>query len=211
MSEIVLMNVSGRSKNGLTSSLLNILAAHGVTVLDIGQATIHDALVLSVVMQLSHRDKTAPVLKDLLFEAHYQGLQVHFTPLSQAQHGRWLGDEQHPRHIITLLGRSVTAEQLARITHVITENALRIEEITRLSAHGSLHATQTTAGRACIELALRGQPLDPDGMKAAFVAISEELRVDISFQEDNFYRRNRRLVVFDMDSTLIQQEVIDEL
>lgn len=211
MCEIVLINVSGQSKSGLTSSLLNILAVHGVAVLDIGQAVIHDTMVLSVLIQLPRQVETAPVLKDLLFEAHHQGLQVHFTSVNQAHHGRWLSGEKHPRHIITLLGRSVTAEQIARIARVITENALRIEDITRLSSRGSLHAAEAMAGRACIEFALRGQPLDPDGMKAAFVAISEELQVDISFQKDNFYRRNRRLVVFDMDSTLIQQEGIDEL
>lgn len=211
MSEIVLITISGQSKNGLISSLLNILAVHGVPVLDIGQAIIHDTMALAVLVRLPHREGTAPVLKDFLFEVHHQGLRVQFTSISQAQHECWLRGEEHPRHIITLLGRSVTAEQIARIAQVITENALRIEDITRLSGRGSLHSTEETAGRACIELALRGQPLDPDGMKAAFVAISEELSVDISFQEDNFYRRNRRLVVFDMDSTLIRQEVVDEL
>lgn len=211
MSEIVLINVSGQSKNGPISSLLNILAVHGIPVLDIGQAVIHNTMVLSVLIQLPRQDETAPVLKDLLFEAHHQGLQMHFTAVSQTHHERWLGGKEPPRHIITLLGRSVTAEQIARIARVITENRLRIEDIIRLSSPGSLQAAEATTGRACIELALRGQPLDPGGMKAAFVAISEELRVDISFQEDNFYRRNRRLVVFDMDSTLIQQEAIDEL
>ncbi|MDN5869135.1 MAG: phosphoserine phosphatase SerB [Nitrococcus sp.] len=209
MSDIVLINVSGQNKDGITSSLLNILAVHGVPMLDIGQAMIHDTIVLTLLIQLS--GQTSAVLKDLLFEAHHRGLHVHFTPFSQGRYGRWLGGEAHPRHIVTLLGRSVTAQHVARITRVINENALQVEDIVRLSGRGSLHIKQEETGRACIELALRGQPLDPDAMKTAFVAISQDLGVDISFQVDTFYRRNRRLVVFDMDSTLIQQEVIDEL
>ncbi|EAR22236.1 phosphoserine phosphatase SerB [Nitrococcus mobilis] len=211
MSEIVQISVSGQSKSGLTSSLLNILAVHGVPMLDVGQAMIHDTMVLVILAQLPSPDGAAPVLKDLLFEIHRQGLQAHFTPINQVPHGPWLGSEAHPRHIVTLLGRSVSAEQIARIAQVITENALHIEDIVRLSGPGSLHTAEDGAGRACIELTLRGQPLDLDAMKAAFVTLSEALDVDISFQADDFYRRNRRLVVFDMDSTLIRQEVIDEL
>lgn len=211
MSEIVLINVSGQSKTGLTSSLLNILAVHDVPMLDIGQAMVHHTMALAILVRLPNGDGTAPVLKDLLFEVHRHGLQIHFASLGEGDHGSSWGGEEQPRHIVTLLGRSVTAAQIARIAQVITENALHIEDIVRLSAPGSLHSPEEAAGRACIELTLRGQPLNPDAMKAAFVTLSEELGVDISFQEDNFYRRNRRLVVFDMDSTLIQQEVIDEL
>ncbi len=212
MSEVMLISVTGQSKSGLTSSLLNILAAHDIPLLDIGQAMIHDTMVFVVLVRLSSPGGAAPALKDLLFEIHGQGLQVHFTPISQIQNGSWPDSQMvQPRHIVTLLGRSVTAEQIARIAQVITENTLHIEDIVRLSGPDSLHAVQEVAGRACIELTLRGQPLDPDAMKAAFVTLSETLGVDISFQADDFYRRNRRLVVFDMDSTLIQQEVIDEL
>lgn len=212
MSEIVQIHVSGQSERGFAASLLNILAVHDVPLLDIGQATVHGTMVLAILIKLPYQTESAPVLKDLLFEAHEQNLQVHFTPISQARHGLWPGGgEDYPRHIVTLLGRSVTAEQVARIARVITENALRIEDITRLSSRHSLHTEEAPANRAAIELALRGQPLDPDAMKAAFVTLSEELDVDISFQEDNFYRRNRRLIVFDMDSTLIQQEGIDEV
>ena len=211
MSEIVLINASGQSKSGLTSSLLNILAVHDVPLLDIGQAMICETMALAILVRLPNGDDTAPVLKDLLFEAHRHGLQIHFTPLGETDQEPGSASEEPPRHIVTLLGRRVSAEQIARIAQVITENALHIEDIVRLSGPGSLHSTEDAAGRACIELTLRGQPLNPDAMKAAFVTLCEELGVDISFQEDNFYRRNRRLVVFDMDSTLIQQEVIDEL
>lgn len=211
MHEIVRINLSGRSRPGVSSSMMGILAQYGVELLDIGQALINDTMVLGLLIRIPQSSGTAAVLKDLLFEAHHQGLQMQFATVSEAQHLRWLAGEDQPRHILTLLGRSVTAEQIARIAHVITDNALQIEDIVRLSGRCSLRSGETATNRACIELALRGQPLDPDCMKAAFVAISEELGVDISFQEDNFYRRNRRLVVFDMDSTLIQQEVIDEL
>ena len=211
MSEIVAINVSGQSKSGLTASLLHILAVHDVPMIDIGQAMIRDTMALTILVRLPNGDDTAPLFKDLLFEVHRHGLQIHFTRLGQAEHGSDSAGQEPPRHIVTLLGRSVSAAQIARIAHVITENAMHIEDIVRLSGSGSLHCGEGATGRACIELTLRGQPLNPDGMKATFVALSEELGVDISFQEDNFYRRNRRLVVFDMDSTLIRQEVIDEL
>jgi len=118
--------------------------------------------------------------------------------------------QRQPAYVLTLLGRRVTAAQIARIAAVTTDHGLNIEDIVRLSARSPLHE-DLNAGRACLELSLRGEPDDPDAMKAQFLSISQEMDIDISFQQDNFYRRNRRLVVFDMDSTLIHEEVIDEL
>lgn len=210
MSEVVLINISGHDKPGITSALMDILAGYGARVLDIGQAMIHDTLALGILIKIPDEARSAPVLKDVLFEAHKLDLRVRFTPIADADYDQWVANEGAPRLVLTLLGRRVTAEQIARIAHVVTEQGLNIEDIVRLSGRSALHEEENTS-RACIELTLRGTPRDPDAMKASFFAISEDLGVDISFQEDNFYRRNRRLVVFDMDSTLIQQEVIDEL
>ncbi len=210
MSEIILINVSGQDKPGLTSSLMSILAEYNVAVLDIGQAMIHDTLSLGMLVKIPGQEQLSPVLKDVLFHIHHLGMQVRFTPVSEEQYEAWVREADHPRYVITLLGRRITAEQIARVARVISENDLNIEDILRLSGRAPLHRGGDNT-RACIELSVRGNPLDFDAMKEAFLEISQELGVDISFQEDNIYRRNRRLVVFDMDSTLIQHEVIDEM
>lgn len=209
MSDILLINISGQDKPGITHSLMGLLAEYDVRILDIGQAMIHDTLALGMLVKIPDEATTSPVLKDVLFEAHKLDLKVRFTPVTEAEYEQWVRGEEATRYVVTLLGPRVTAEQIARIARVISDNALNIEDIVRLSARTPLH--DDTSTRACIELTLRGAPRDADAMKAAFLDISDELGVDISFQQDNFYRRNRRLVVFDMDSTLIQHEVIDEL
>ena len=206
----MLINISGQDKPGLTASLMGILAEYNVGVLDMGQAMIHETLSLGMLVEVPDKDQLSPVLKDVLFHVHHLGMQVRFTPVSQERYEEWVKGADAPRYVITLLGRRITAEQIARIARVISENSLNIEDILRLSGRAPLHKGGETA-RACVELSVRGYPLDLDTMKERFMEISQELGVDISYQEDNIYRRNRRLVVFDMDSTLIQQEVIDEL
>ncbi len=210
MSEIILINVSGEDQPGLTSSLMGILAEYDVGILDIGQAMIHDTLSLGILVDVPDQSDVSPVLKDVLFHLHDAGMQVRFTPIAKEQYENWVQGAGKPRHIITLLGRSVTAEQIARISGVVTAQGLNIEDIVRLSGRRPLHR-EGRRSRACVELTVRGQPVDTDAMKRDFMEISKDLGIDISFQEDNVYRRNRRMVAFDMDSTLIQQEVIDEM
>jgi len=210
MSEIILINISGQDKPGVTASLMGILAEYNVGVLDIGQAMIHDTLSMAMLVEIPDEDKVSPVLKDVLFHVHHVGMQVRFTPISRERYAEWVRGADAPRYIVTLLGRRITAEQIARIAGVIRDNGLNIEDILRLSGRTPLHRGDETS-RACIELSVRGHPLDVDAMKERFMEISQQFGVDVSFQEDNIYRRNRRLVVFDMDSTLIQQEVIDEI
>lgn len=209
-SEIILINISGSDRPGVTAALMGILAEYDVRVLDISQAMVHENLALGILVRLPALSASASVLKDLLFEAHQLDLRVRFQPVSRDEYQHWVVGEHQSRYVLTLLGRRVTAAQIARIAGVTTAHGLNIEDIGRLSARSALHDDDTET-RACLELSLRGEPDDADAMKAAFLSISREMDIDISFQEDNFYRRNRRLVVFDMDSTLIREEVIDEL
>jgi phosphoserine phosphatase len=209
-SEIILVNISGSDRPGLTAALMDILSKYRVHVLDISQAMVHENLALGILLKLPADTGAASVLKDLLFEAHKLDLRVRFQPVSHAEYQQWVGGDRRSAYVLTLLGRRITAAQIARIAAVTTQHGLNIEDIVRLSARSPLH-DEIDASRACLELSLRGEPDDADAMKAEFLSISQEMDVDISFQEDNFYRRNRRLVVFDMDSTLIHEEVIDEL
>ncbi|KAF0285392.1 phosphoserine phosphatase SerB [Spiribacter sp. 1M153] len=209
-SEIILINISGSDRPGVTAALMGILADYPVRVLDISQAMVHENLALAILIKLSGAADSAAVLKDLLYEAHQLELRVRFQPVPANEYQQWVRGERQSAYVLTLLGRRVTAAQIARIARVTTQHALNIEDIVRLSARSPLH-DEREESRACLELSLRGEPSDADAMKAAFLSISREMDIDISFQEDNFYRRNRRLVVFDMDSTLIHEEVIDEL
>lgn len=210
MSEVILINISGEDRPGLTSSLMAILAEYEVQILDIGQAMIHDTISLGILIEVPDETNVSPVLKDVLFHLHDQEMQVRFTPITPEQYASWVGGAGKPRYIITLLGRSIRADQIARIAGVVTAQGLNIEDIVRLSGRRPLHLSNENS-RACIELTVRGRAVDTGAMKKEFIEISREHDVDISFQEDSIYRRNRRMVAFDMDSTLIQQEVIDEI
>ena len=210
MQEIVLINISGEDQPGVTSSITSILAQYDVSILDIGQAVIHDTLSLGILVSMPSGDESAPVLKDVLFRAHEMGVGIKFTPVNADSYGQWVNGQGKARHIITLLARRLSAEQLARVTDVVVANGLNIDNINRLSGRVPVDRDEGRT-KACVEFSVRGEPSEPAALRASFLSIANELGVDIAFQEDNVFRRNRRLVVFDMDSTLIEAEVIDEL
>ncbi|NMC50591.1 MAG: phosphoserine phosphatase SerB [Desulfovibrio sp.] len=210
MQQIILIRITGDDKPGLTATLTGQLAGSRVDILDIGQAVIHDTLSLGILIRIPPESESAPIIKDLLFTAHELGVNLTFTPISPERYEKWVEAQGKARHIVTLLARAITAEQVAAISHVIAENGLNIDVITRLSGRTSL--TESSSSRqACVEFSVRGTPPDHAGIKGQFLAIAGRLGVDIAFQEDGAFRRNRRLVAFDMDSTLIAAEVIDEL
>lgn len=210
MREIFLVNLSGTDKIGQTNALTAVLSEHGVNILDIGQAVIHDTLSLGMLIEIPAGANSAPALRDILFKSHELGLTTKFTPVSVDDYEQWVSEQGKPRYIITLLGPVIEANHILAISKVISSNGLNIDSIKRLSGRKSLEKV-TEYIRSCIEITVRGIPGNIDDMRARFLDISKELGIDISFQIDNVYRRNRRLVVFDMDSTLIQVEVIDEL
>ena len=212
MREIILIQVSGNDRPGLTAAFTGILARYRLNVLDIGQAVIHDTLSLGILVETPPDAESSSVLKDLLFEAHKLNINVRFRPIDEDRYEEWVAGQGKDRHIITLLARKITAEQLADVTTTVADNGLNIDSITRLSGRVHLEGEALNQdSRACIEISVRGEPHDGEAMRAAFLNIANERNLDIAFQRDSAYRRNRRLVVFDMDSTLIRSEVIDEL
>ncbi|ASQ89797.1 phosphoserine phosphatase SerB [Prosthecochloris sp. GSB1] len=211
MQEILLLNISGPDKTGLTSRFSSILARYNVTILDIGQEVIHDQISLGLLIEVPDEFKSAPVLKDLLFAAHTLGLEISFTPVSDSEYKRWVAEQGKPRYLLTLLAREIKAEQLARVSTTIARYNLNIDTITRLSGRIPLDKGKALKTRACVEFSVRGELDTESGFREELLGITDDLGIDIAFQEDNIYRRNRRLVVFDMDSTLITTEVIDEL
>ncbi|MDO7675005.1 MAG: phosphoserine phosphatase SerB, partial [Reinekea forsetii] len=210
MSTILMLKVSGQDQIGLTAALSQILAEAGVTLLDIGQSVIHDQVSLGMLVQLPEASDTAHMLKELLYQAHEQDLHVRFTPVSDEAYAHWVGQQGKDRFVLTILARRMTAEHLAHVSRAVSEQGLNIQDIARLTGRVGLHSS-TANDKACIELTLQGKPNSPEQLRQRFLHISSELDVDVAFQVDSVYRRNRRLVCFDMDSTLIEAEVIDEL
>lgn len=209
--EILLINVTGEDKPGITSAVTEVLADYHVNILDIGQAVIHDSLNLGILAEVRHGQGSAPVLKDMLFRMHDLGMQVRFNPISDASYAHWVSQQGKPRHIITLLARQITAQHIASITSLTADSGLNIDKVTRLSGRVPLDHAAPDDAKACVEFSLRGAHGDLPALRAKLVDVASAMDVDIAFQEDSLYRRNRRLVVFDMDSTLIEAEVIDEL
>lgn len=208
--EIFLLNISGQDKPGLTASLTAVLAASNAKILDIGQANIHDTLSLGILFEIEFGVNSSPVLKDLLFKAYELGIQAKFTPITLGNYEKWVTLQGKDRYIITILGEKLSAEQISKVTQVISDKNLNIDAIKRLTGRTSL-VKKNDYPRASIELSIRGEISNKSDLTKSFLQLSKDLNVDIAFQEDNIYRRNRRLVCFDMDSTLIQTEVIDEL
>lgn len=210
MSKIVLINITGRDRKGLDSKFTSILAQYNVNVLDIGQAVIHQHISLGILVEIPREDDFSAIFKDMLFEGHMMGLAIDIKPVNNEDYETWVEAQGQERRIITLLGKKITARQISRVASVVAANNLNIDSMTRLTGRISLGRDHENP-RASIQISVIGKPIDIRGMRGSFMEISQEMGIDISFHVDNIYSRNRKLVVFDMDSTLIQAEVIDEL
>lgn len=210
MSEIILINITGKDRTGLVARFNGVLAEHGANVLDIGQAVIHDYISLGILAEIPTTQASSSVIKDLLFTSHELGVDIRFRPTSLDEYERWVGEQGKPRRIITLLGRKLAADQISQVAGVAAANGLNIDVITRLSGRVSLRDPEVHP-KACVQLTVSGPPIDERHMRDQLWQISSATGIDVSFHADDIYRRNRRLVAFDMDSTLIQCEVIDEL
>jgi phosphoserine phosphatase len=208
--EIILLNITGEDKCGVTATLTGILAENDVNILDIGQAVIHDDLGLGILFEVPEKEESSPILKELLFKAYELGINVKFTPIPIDDYEEWVHQQGKDRYIVTLLSRKLKAVHLAKVTKVIADQGLNIDFISRLSGRPELSNGDKNT-RSVVEFSVRGTPKNVSVMKQEFTSIASKLGIDIAFQADNIFRRNRRLVCFDMDSTLIQTEVIDEL
>jgi phosphoserine phosphatase len=180
-------------------------------ILDVGQAVIHNQLTLGIVVSSNDQTATALAMKDILILAHDIGLTVRFKPISGTEYDQWVSEGGRTRYIVTALAPELTAAHLQAVTNIVSSQGFNIETVTRLSGRPERGGHQDILKRSCVQFGLSGQMLDAQAMRAACLRLSAELNIDVAVQEDNAYRRNRRLVCFDMDSTLIEQEVIDEL
>lgn len=210
MRDIVLINITGEDRPGLTAAVTGVLAEGGVNILDIGQAVVHGTLSFGILIEIPDQEHASSVLKNVLYTGYAHDQQVRFTPVAEADYQHWVAGQGEPRHIVTLLTRKVTAEQLHQVSSITAKYGLNIDHIDRLSRRQPLDL-EDESGKGCVEFSVRGEPTDTAALRAEFLSAAQALDVDIAFQRDSVFRRNRRLAVFDMDSTLIEAEVIDEL
>ena len=207
--ELILIRVTGEDRPGLTASVTEILAKYDATILDIGQADIHNTLSLGILCK-TEEQHSGFIMKELLFKASSLGVTIRFYPISVKEYEDWVNMQGKNRYILTLLGRKLSARQLSAVTRILAEQGMNIDAIKRLTGRIPLDECDLRT-RACIEFSVRGTPKDRIAMQEQLMKLASELEMDFSFQLDNMYRRMRRLICFDMDSTLIETEVIDEL
>ncbi len=214
MKELVLIGITGMDRPGITASITQILAGFDVNILDIGQSVIHDSLNLGMLVEIPEKAadaKTAQIVRDAVQRKIDElNLTVRFVDISRESYENWAGQQGKARHVVTLLARRITARQIGRLSRIVFDHKLNIDKISRLSGRVPLESVDSE-GRACVEFSLRGSVADLTAFRRELMELADEIDVDIAYQENNVYRRNRRLVAFDMDSTLIQAEVIDEL
>ncbi|MDE6108987.1 MAG: phosphoserine phosphatase SerB [Muribaculaceae bacterium] len=208
--ELILINISGSDRPGVTSALTEILAKYDARILDIGQADIHHYLSLGILISTCGRC-SGDIMKDLLFKAYELNVRIRFTPITEQEYNDWVQRQGKNRWIITTLGRRLSARHIALVSAEIAEQGLNIDSIQRLTGRMPLNEDDEPLSKSCVEFSVRGNPRDVAAMQRRFMQISAENEFDISLQQDNLFRRCRRLVCFDMDSTLIETEVIDEL
>lgn len=207
--EQILVRISGQDRPGLTASIMSILAKYDAKVLDIGQADIHSTLTLGILIRMDEMH-SGQVMKDLLFKTTELGVNIGFSPITDEEYEQWVGQQGKHRYILTIIGRSLSARQIEAATRVIASQGLNIDSILRLTGRPSLLHPERNV-RACIEFSLRGTPSNRSAMQADLMRLASDMEFDFSFQRDDMFRRMRRLICFDMDSTLIQTECIDEL
>ncbi|MBZ6533246.1 phosphoserine phosphatase SerB [Acinetobacter seifertii] len=212
MREIILISFLGPDQPNQFTRLMQVLSVHSLQILDVGQAVIHNQLTLGIVVASDNETATALAMKEILILAHDIGLTVRFKPISGTEYDQWVSEGGRTRYIVTALAPELTAAHLQAVTQIVSSQGFNIETVTRLSGRVDIEKDSTLPRRACVQFGLSSGPtLDAQAMRAACLLLSSELNIDVAVQEDNAYRRNRRLVCFDMDSTLIEQEVIDEL
>ena len=211
MSQIYLLNITGPDRRGLYAELSSVFEQQDIRILDIGQSVIHDQVSLGMMIQLAENIDSETILAQFAETSARLGVDIRTTEIDENSYADWIEAQGQDRYILTLLAREVSAEEIARVTRVTAEQGLNIHDIARLSGRINLNEPISNDTKSCIEFAAKGTPKDPAAMRANFLRIASELDIDIAIQQDDAYRRTRRLVCFDMDSTLIQTEVIDEL
>jgi phosphoserine phosphatase len=179
--------------------------------LDMNQAVIHRTMLLGMLLRLPPELGDGHAFHQRLADtAAAMDLHLRATPVTDEAYQQWVDRQGLPRYILTLLAPRISAAQVAAVSRAVADAGLNIAVITRLTGRPSLRSGHDPR-RACIEMALRGEIDDEARVRATLLDLSRRHHIDLAWQRDNAYRRNRRLVAFDMDRVLVQQEVLHEL
>ena len=211
MSNIILLNISGKDRIGLSADFYSVISELDVRILDIGQSVIHDQVSQGMMLQLPSSEAAEKIVQLIQARAKSLELDVNVRFISNQEYSAWVEQQGADRYILTVLTREVSAEEIAKVTQVTAEQGLNIHDIVRLSGRLPLNQPVSNDVKSCIQFSIQGRPKDTASMRSHFLKIASELDIDIAIQRDDAFRRSRRLVCFDMDSTLIEVEVIDEL
>ena len=198
--DFIVITVNGPDAQGIVSSFTSILSENEVMIIDIEQIVIHNLILLSMLLDLrKSKGGQISLLKDLLLEAKRLNVDLDFKVASRDEQLKY---DNNFLYAVTCLGDKITANVLAQISNAMYSENVNIERITQLS-QGKL---------SCVEMIVNtDQSINVRDMTRKLLSISSEFGIDIAVQKENIFRRSKRLVVMDMDSTLIQVEVIDEL
>lgn len=210
MREFLLINISGEDKPGVTSSVNEVLGRYGAIVLDIGQSNLHHNLNLGILVMVEDDNLTGNMLKEVLCQCSQMGMVVRYTPLTEDQYRAWVQRQNNERYVFTVLSRELKATHIGRVTEALSRRKLNIDAIQRLTGRTDIEAPEDKK-HTCVEFLVRGEIADKEALQRELLEISLQEGIDVSFQRDDMFRRNRRLICVDMDSTFIQTEVIDEL
>ena len=199
----------------MCTQITAVLAENQASILDIGQAVIHDTLSLGLLISLNSNESSGTELIETMISEiestlSHSDIRLKYSQVSDKDYANWVAGHGQPRHVITLIARTLSAKSIASVSEVLANHGLDIYHVTRLTGRIPIDKIPDQT-RACVEFIARGQVGSATDLRVELMSLGSKLGVDLAYQEDNVYRRNRRLVVFDMDSTLIQQEVIDEL
>lgn len=204
--ESILITVSGPDHPGITANLLNIICGSSHRILDMGQSVTHGLLSLSILISgnRSEEDLESPILKDLLFESKRMGLNLEFKIVDTEEISQEIDEEKKKKYMLSAVSRtSLSPEFLRDVSQNFAQENINILRIDNVNGGLKFRSLEITAQVK--------DSTNASAVKERLLALSNEHKVDMAFIEEGVYRRGKRLIVFDMDSTLIQAEVIDEL
>jgi phosphoserine phosphatase len=194
---LLMVNVSGQDRPGITATLVRVLMEHNVEVVDIEQASLQNFLGLYLLLDLSKAsDSKDSVIKDLLFEASKLNLTLNFRFFSPNE---VLALNQRNLYVLTHFGGT---HALAELSRILGEENVNIEMISSLAHHDALSVEMILNVHSASSLSR---------LKQQIMVKSHELNIDLALQKMEAYRKNKRLIFFDMDSTLVDMEIIDEM
>src|SRR5690606_14382285 len=151
MREIILISFLGPDQPNQFTRLMQVLSAHSLQILDVGQAVIHNQLTLGIVVASEDQTATALAMKEILILAHDIGLTVRFKPISATEYDQWVKEGGRTRYIVTALAPELNASRLQAVTQVVSGQVFNIEAVARLSVRPALDGQSSGPKRACVQ------------------------------------------------------------